>query len=419
MYLPSAFVTEGILASDGPGYQALIFLKNMAIGDETLSKIKEFDRSGLPVIFVGPQEHISSQVRKHKSPAAFDGLLKQGKNIHHVNSTSQLPDLLSHLGVKPRVYFAEPTDSVYSVQRADFTTGTEYTWFYNNGNASSSFIAEFSVPKDMKPFLLNAWNGEIIPLATYQLTSSGIRLSLTLNPDETIILAFAASETENTWVTDITGSVEEVKYTCDEQIMVNLKGPSKVVLSNGNIHNLNATVPSAANLSTWDIEIEDWHGDPDNTSSIETLITLHKFQGQPLKSWKDLSKILENVSGVGTYTTSFKVPDVPGIGAYLSVGPIFNTMRVWVNGNLLPSYPADNAKIDISDFISRGKENAIKIEVTTTLYNRLRADADSLLTIGMPLSMMAPTFADGERQNYGVLGPVTIDWVIGKKLDLE
>ena len=138
-----------------------------------------------------------------------------------------------------------------------------------------------------------------------------------------------------------------------------------------------------------------------------------------MKPWKNLIKTLENVSGVGTYTTSFKVPDIPDIGAYLSVGPIFNTMRVWVNGNLLPTYPADNSKMDISDFISRGKENFIKIEVTTTLYNRLRADADKLLAIGMPLSMMAPTFADGERQNYGVLGPVLINWVIGKKLNLE
>lgn len=413
-------MTEGILASDGPGYQALIFLSNMTISDNTLSKIKEFDRAGLTMVFVGGPEYISSKgLRKHKFPAS-DGLLKHGKNIHHISSTSQLPKLLSHLGIKPRVSFAGPTDSVYSVQRVDPATRTRYSWLYNDGNTSASFVAEFSVPKDMKPFLLNAWNGEITALATYQLTGSGIRIPLILNPGETMILAFTASGMESkNWVTDVTGAVEEVKYTRDEQIMVNLKGHSKVVLDNGKVHNFNVTVPKATNLSIWDIEIEDWHGDPKNTSSIETLITLQKFQDQPLKPWQDLIKTLENVSGVGTYTTSFKVPDIPDIGAYLTVGPIFNTMRVWVNGNLLPTYPADNSKMDISDFISRGKENFIKIEVTTTLYNRLRADADKLLAIGMPLSMMAPTFADGERQNYGVLGPVLIDWVIGKKLNLE
>lgn len=414
-------MSQGILAPDGPGYQALIFPNTTRINDRVLSKIREYDEAGLPIIFIGTSQYsLPRAPSQDETVSGLDGLIRHRKNIHHIRSISELPDILSQLMIEPRVSFVAPIESVYSVQRADLSTGKEYVWLFNDGNTSSTFVAEFHVDKGLKPFLLNAWNGDITPLGRYQLTNTGFRIPLTLNPDETIIIAFTYSELETcTWVTDVTGAVEEVKYTSGKQLVANLKGPSTILLNNGTSYKFNATPPGNVNLSRWDIEIEDWHGDPNNTASIETLIKSHKFQGQILLPWKDLKKSLENVSGVGTYTTTFTVPDIPNIGAYLYVGPILNTMRVWVNGNPLPTFPADNARMDISGFISRGKENEIKVEVTTTLYNRIRADADSLLAIGLPLSTIAPTYANAERQSYGLLGPVGIDWVISEKLHLD
>jgi hypothetical protein len=421
LYLPASHVKKGIFAPEGPGYQALIFPSGTLISDQTRAKITDFDKAGLPVIFIGTSWYTSPQATSQvKDISGLNSILGDGDNIHHIVSTSQLPDLLSRLGIVPRVAFVEATESIYSVQRVHPITETKFVWLFNDGNHSSTFVAEFSGHKAMKPFHLNAWNGEITPLGRYQLTDSGVRIPLTLKHDETIILAFMSSEVESsTWVTDVTGAVEEVKFTSDKQLVVNLKGPSTIILNNGTTYKFNATIPSATNLSTWDIEIEDWHGNSKNTASIETLVTLHKFSGQHLKPWKDISKPLEKVSGVGTYTTNLTVPDIPNIGAYLSVGPIFNTLRVWVNEKLLPTFPVDNAKVDISEFLTRGEQNVVKVEVTTTLYNRVRADADNLLAVGMPLSTMAPTFADSESQDYGLLGPVWIDWVIGEKMNLD
>jgi hypothetical protein len=68
--------------------------------------------------------------------------------------------------------------------------------------------------------------------------------------------------------------------------------------------------------------------------------------------------------------------------------------------------------VDISDRLRRNKSNSIEIEVSTTLYNRLKADVNSTLVMGYPLSMSYPEFASAENQEYGLQGPVVIDWVV-------
>ncbi|KAL4944149.1 hypothetical protein BDV06DRAFT_233866 [Aspergillus oleicola] len=403
LYLPASHVSQGLLAPNGPSYQALIFPNASCLSDRTLSKIREYDEASLPIIFIGTSK-----------------CLLGAKNVHRINSITELPDLLSQLKIKPRVSFAAPTKSVHLAQRVEPSTGREYVWLFNDESVPSTFVAEFHVGKSLRPSLLNTWNGDITPLARYQVTNTSVRIPVTLNPGETTIIAFEDAGRETPiWVTDATGAVEEVKYTSGKDLVANLKGPSTIVLNNGTRYTFNITLPRNINLSRWDIEIEDWHGDSNNTASIKTLVKSHKFQCQYLRPWKDLSKSLKDVSGVGIYTTTFDVPDIPNIGAYLFVGPILNTMRVWVNGKPLPTFPADYARMDISSFVSQGKKNEMRVEVTTTLYNRVRADANRLIALGHPLATMAPTFANAERQSYGLLGPVGIDWVIRKQVNLD
>ncbi|KAL3450541.1 hypothetical protein BJX65DRAFT_305377 [Aspergillus insuetus] len=106
-----------------------------------------------------------------------------------------------------------------------------------------------------------------------------------------------------------------------------------------------------------------------------------------------------------------------GIGSCLSVGPIFNTLRVWVKGHRVGPFGADNVQIDISDRLRRNKVNTIKIEVSTTLYNRLKADVNPTPVMEYPLSMSYPEFVSAESQEYGLQGPVVIDWVVNRIID--
>jgi hypothetical protein len=56
-------------------------------------------------------------------------------------------------------------------------------------------------------------------------------------------------------------------------------------------------------------------------------------------------------------------------------------------------------------------EHNLTIEVTTTLFNRINADADKILQVSTPVSLLDPAYSATEPQDYGLLGNVTAEWV--------
>jgi hypothetical protein len=418
LHLPGAHVSQRVLAPDGPSYKALIFLDRAQINYDTLSKVKEYDQAGLPIFFVGAPQiiPISSSRESSNNLSTLENIIEQGKNIYHLETIEQLPHMLAQTNLAPRVSFAGSTSSVYPVHRLDPGTGRAYVWLFNDGNTTASFIADFHIAKGMVPFLLDAWTRMIAPVAKYKMANTGIQIPFTLDPDETAIVGFEPARANRIpWVTSTTGAVDEVKYTSEDHLVVHTKGRCSATLNNRTKHHYNVTLPDPSHLTRWNIEIEDWYGNPNNTVSVETLTRTHAFSNQPLLPWQDLSRRLENVSGIDIYTTNFTAPDVKKLGAYLSLGPVFNTMRVWVNDERLPSPPTNDTRIDISDYMYRGQVNSVRVEVTTTLYNRLRTEADKMLTMGYPVSVIAPTYSNEERQAYGLLGPVAVDWIIKER----
>jgi hypothetical protein len=215
------------------------------------------------------------------------------------------------------------------------------------------------------------------------------------------------------WVAYSTDLVEAVNYNRDGRLVASLKGPAVVTINGTENKTLSAVVPSPTELKHWDLEIHDWRAIPNDTT-IEPQILVHKFANQSLLPWNDISPELEAMSGIGIYSAKFAVPNIKSIGGFLSVGAIFHTLRAWVNGHQLDPFGADGVKVDITPYIHRGGNNTIRIEVSTTLYNRLKADVDKIWQMGTPLSVLAPTYADSESQAYGLLGPVVIDWVVNK-----
>ena len=91
--------------------------------------------------------------------------------------------------------------------------------------------------------------------------------------------------------------------------------------------------------------------------------------------WKDIPAAGPEVSGVGTYTASFTLPEGygPDNGLILSMESVSkNTVAVYVNGEKCGAVDFDSLKTDISSYVKEG-ENEIKIEVSSTLNNRLLA----------------------------------------------
>lgn len=410
------------MAPNGPGYQALVFLNDTRIDSEVLSKVKEFGRAGLPVFFVGDVQSLPLSLQLNETRNARDmveEVIANENNIHYVSTNDKLPTALQRAGIMPRVQTHAVNSSVLSVYRTEPESGIDYIWLFNNAaTAASSFTTDVCVNEDRLPFSLNAWTGTSRRIARYSFSDNRLRIPLTLQPYETAIVALKPLAVERPpWVVYSTDLVEAINYNRDGKLVASLKGPAVVAINGTENRTLSAAVPSPTELVHWDLEIHDWRAIPNDTRTIEPQILVHKFANQSLLPWKDISPELEAVSGIGIYSAKFAVPNVNGIGGLLSVGPIFHTLRAWVNGHQLDPFGADGVKVDITPYIRRDGNNTIRIEVSTTLYNRLKADVDAIWQMGTPLSVLAPTYADGESQAYGLLGPVAIDWVMNKLIN--
>ncbi|KAF4212259.1 hypothetical protein CNMCM5878_001477 [Aspergillus fumigatiaffinis] len=421
LQLPDVSVSDGLLAPNGPGYQALIFLNGTRINDKVLSKVKEFSRAGLPVFFIGDVESLPLLSQPSETENATDmvkELIKNNDNIHHVSTNDELLAGLERAEIRPRVQINAAKSSVLSVYRTEPESGIDYIWLFNDAAATISFTADFRIRGDCLPFSLNAWTGTSCPIARYTFSDTRLRIPLTLQPYETTIIALKPLTSKRPpWVAYSTGQVERVGYNRDGKLFASLKGPAVVTINGTQRKRLSAVVPSPTELKHWDLEIHDWRAIPNDTTTIEPLIVVHKFANQSLLPWKNISHELAAVSGIGIYSAKFAVPNISGIGGLLSVGPIFNTLRAWVNGHQLDPFGADGVKVDITPYIRHGENNTVRIEVSTTLYNRLKADVDTILQMGAPLSVLAPSFADGESQAYGLLGPIFIDWLVNKTIN--
>jgi hypothetical protein len=128
-----------------------------------------------------------------------------------------------------------------------------------------------------------------------------------------------------------------------------------------------------------------------------------------LKAWKDLDISAEGkaFSGTATYTTTFDAGDYKaGNNFILNLGKVAMIAKIIVNGKDMGTVWAEPYQVDITKAIVPGK-NTLKVEVTSTWFNRLVYDA------GRPENKRKTWTIDGPGKDNplrvsGLLGPVTI-----------
>jgi hypothetical protein len=112
---------------------------------------------------------------------------------------------------------------------------------------------------------------------------------------------------------------------------------------------------------------------------------------------------MSDVSGVGTYTTRFRLPRRWNArnGAYLRIGSTRGgTTEVFVIGKKAPGVDLRSLQVDISPLLQRG-ENEVEVQVTSTLTNRLLQRDYLSKGAGWPAVVTRP-------QDYGMTGDVRI-----------
>ncbi|CAH0057191.1 unnamed protein product [Clonostachys solani] len=417
----NATVSDSVLASSGPAYKALVIENQFHISPDASQKLVDFAEAGLPIVVIGglPNTTIGSSGQDVVSENIASLGSSHYTNVRFIENEDELVQVLDDLHVTPRVSVeaSEPAAAaadLYTLWRSD--ANADYVFLYNKGSPAT-FGLTFAVGKDSVPASLNAWTGEQELIMAFNRYESGVNLNLTLQQHQTALIAFIPGEARP-YVTSHTVNVVKIHDGPDGRLSVLINEPKAAKL----IHSDKTTelIPELTQkpdvrlpnfeIGPWNLTLESWVpvDDPSDTHSAKK--TLHLGPQAQLRPWSDFPAI-QNVSGVGTYSASFIVPTLCYLpydqtATIINFGQVLNTLRVWINGQQLPAVDITDAELDVSNYVVQG-ENSIEVVVSSTLFNAVKARADSVKMFGTgPLDIELYTNTDW--QPHGLVGPVRL-----------
>ena len=429
--LPNATVTGNRLAANGPAYKALVIDSEQGPPTDPVKtsmpvnvarKILSYARAGLPVILVGtpPDRTPGNTPEADPTLRGVIAELLRERSVSQVAHESDVPGKLRSLGIRPAADPGSPSP-VLSIRRRDAATGTDYYFFYNQGivsppdeprtlfepAAGEPVDREFSLEGRGQPYVLDAWSGKITPIVNYSSGGGRVTLRIRLSRDNGVLIAL--SDQPNRF--GIAPPQVHVAKTSAEDAGVNqgavvirasAAGTYTTMLSNGRtVQSSIGAVPPPVDLThvKWHLSAEDWQ--PANPfaatfgpGASQTRKDRVDLDLDDLEPWPEIPA-LQNASGLGTYTTAFELPGswTAANGAILSLGEVFDTFTVTVNGRTIPINQI-SAEGDIGPYLKSGW-NALLVRVATTLNNRLARIDDDVANRGLV-------------QPYGLIGPVRL-----------
>ena len=393
---------DGTLLPEGPGYQALILYQDM-LPVKTAEKILQMAKKGLPVLFVnGVNETIRPMgvTKTHEKAAAItpfhDGCdsrleqiveeMKRLPNVKEVDSQAETYDALQKIGILPRTEFAESNQHILTHVQED--EGRIYIFTYNmRYTEKEAFSFSMKVQGAGKVYKVDCWNAKAEEIGNYRAEDGRTVLDITLAPGGACM--YVIDQNDKAEIHAVSTNVDKlIKEENVFRAIVTQSGEYEIVFSDGRVSRLSARVPEDIELPVWDLKVEDWNegekkeiiedrglGIVTKEVYYETKKSLIEVGETELKPWKDIESIGQNVSGVGFYTTTAVLPNdwKKENGAILKIENVNkHTIAVYVNGEKADVVDFDALEVDISSLLHAG-ENTIKVEVTTSLNNRLLA----------------------------------------------
>jgi hypothetical protein len=331
--------------------------------------------------------------------------LSRQQSIHALPDASGLPAAMRGVGITPRTAFQTAPDSWYTTWRKARDGAEDYVFVYNGGQ-TATVQTSFSVSPASAPYILDAWTGERSPVLEYEQTNSGIAIPIRLEANQSRIYAFSARvRPAKIHVISSTGSVSGIYLTGNGSLEARVAGPASFTLSDGRVITTNSSSIRAQNLTAWDLSLTSYI--PAHINSTATAFETVRRPSQPLAPWNQIHG-LEFVSGIGEYNTTFDfLYDPAAVGAALSFGPIKDTLRAWVNGQQVPPIDVTDPRVDITQFLKQGS-NSVHVAVTSTLFNAVKARANSTMMVSTTAAMGNPTFLTAALAEFGLIGPVVL-----------
>lgn len=396
-----AKVVRGVLAPTGPGYRALVLNNPPSLSVDLVHRLISWCKEGLRIFVVGDLPITATGYADHE---AQDAALAKAVNkllakpqVTRVANEAALPAALKAAGIRPHAEYGQ-SNAFRNTRRVDGAVG--YYLVTNGGNTAVTDTISFA--GSGVPMLLDQYEGQVKVVPAYQASSGRVSFELSLAAGDAALIAIAEPARFGVRAPKV-----PAKSSTGELIVVDGAlavratdaGTVTTKLANGrSVDTAIASVAAPQNLTIWHLEVDDWQ--PANTTidgdgAYQTKVVTHTLALTELLPWDQIDE-LKDVSGVGTYTANFTLPDgwTGGHGAYLDLGNVFDTFRVKINGRKLPPQNIIDTRIDVGGYLKTGK-NTVSIEVTTTLNNRLR-------------TVRVSDFGSKTRQSYGLIGPVVL-----------
>lgn len=416
--LPEAYVSNGVFAPNRQAFKTLVVLADEPLTANGTAKLVEYAHGGLPIIFSGglPSNFSGYSPTAQASAVASVKNLTSLSNVHVVESDG-LATTLQSLNILPRTAVTA-NGTWFTYWRHDRNTSTDYVYIYNDaaGIPSGQGLTNGSISFETtgKPFLYDAWSGDVTALSSYQQSDTHIEIPLQLAGNQSIIIGFNTTSEHKVHVQESAEGVSAVTEDANSlSVSRSFDQQSRsILLSNGDSKTLAPMLTPAFTLSNWTLILESWTP-PSDIYNVELGPTRSNstFQLPSLLPWNQISSSLANISGVGYYTTTFNWPPQNSFsssanvsGAIIDLGQITHTARVAVNGQAVPTLDITWARYDIGTLLQTG-QNTVQVVVSTPLGNGLRTYWDQLETAGVFASdVIAPP---GEA-DYGLVSPVQI-----------
>lgn len=396
-------VAGGRLDAEGAGYRAIVVDAGTKLTLDAAGQLLDAAEAGLPIVFVGavPAESPFYSERNADIAAVVERILDTDAAIA-VPERAAVPAALAAAAIIPD---ADPAGATTAVPVRRSTASADYYYLFNA--APTTLATEYTFVGDGRPFALDAWTGEITPIAEYTNAGGRTTVRIELEPNETTIIALGSDWTTaklrkvpGVRSTDAAGGAEYSDKTI--QLLADRAGTVQATLSNGARVTEKVKNVATATLGTaWTLEVESWEqSSGDDPYGIVKVASEHDVavgaDGR-LPTWTAIPG-LEDVSGTGTYRGTVRVDKnwSKSSRLVLDLGSVSDTVRVFINGEEANGVNPMNPVVDVTELVKSGR-NAVEIEVATTLRNRMRV-----------ISGAAATPSTGPRQQYGVFGPLAV-----------
>lgn len=391
------------------GYQAII-VEQQRMPIDAATRLLELAKQGLKVLIVDdaatmtPYHNESDEELK----AVIDEL-KALENVTVVASEAEAYPALVEMGVRPRAELAD-TNQIITVMRED-EAANRYVWAYNycddqhsylqsktTNPASHGTLAQTSLSMDGAyiPYSIDPWTGEVARIASYRVEDGRTIIDLSLEYNDCALLAFEPAEAETLHA--VASDAMVIETAEGFAIRATQSGSYTTEMSDGSRFETTVDVPAATELTGWTLSVEDWqpgelerrsetratsvyHADTDSYEDVEltteevrwgTSKEVLNAELDAVTTWDNVPEIGRDVSGVGTYATTFTWDASAATGAYLDLGNILQDAVVIVNGQKTAPVDAIDPVIDLGGYLKDG-ENTLEIITCSTLANRMLA----------------------------------------------